>query len=56
METKRDLLEKAKDLPLMTATQREELERRLAEHLANPDELVSWDEVKASIAKGWQSR
>ena len=35
----------------MTDAQRDELERRVAEHLANPDDLVSWDEVKASIAK-----
>ena len=40
----------------MTAVQREELERRLAEYLANPSDLKSWDEIKASIAKGWRSR
>jgi putative addiction module component (TIGR02574 family) len=36
------------DLPL-TDAQRSELDRRLAEHEANPDEVVPWEEVKASI-------
>lgn len=33
--------------PPLTQAQIEELERRLAEHEANPDAVVSWDEVKA---------
>ena len=37
------------NLPL-TAPQREELDRRLAEHEANPDDVVSWEEIKASIS------
>lgn len=35
-------------LPL-TDAQRAELERRLAEHEAHPDDVISWDDVKASI-------
>jgi putative addiction module component (TIGR02574 family) len=35
----------------VTDAQRDELERRVAEHLANPEDLVSWDEVKASVTK-----
>jgi putative addiction module component (TIGR02574 family) len=33
----------------LTEAQRAELDRRLAEHKANPDDVVSWEEVKASI-------
>lgn len=34
-------------LPLLTEAQRLELERRLADHAANPDEVVPWEQVKA---------
>jgi putative addiction module component (TIGR02574 family) len=34
------------NLPL-TDAQRQELERRLAHHLANPDDVVSWEVVHA---------
>ena len=38
--------------PSLTETQKAELDRRLADHLANPDDVVSWGEVKAAaIAK-----
>ena len=33
----------------LTDAQRAELDRRLAEHEANPDDVVSWEEIKASI-------
>jgi putative addiction module component (TIGR02574 family) len=33
-------------LPL-TDAQRQEVERRIADDLANPDDVVSWDEVEA---------
>ena len=36
------------DLPL-TDAQRAELDRRLAEHETRPDEVVPWEDVKASI-------
>ena len=34
--------------PLLTAAQKTELDRRLADHLANPNDVVSWSEVKAA--------
>jgi putative addiction module component (TIGR02574 family) len=37
-------------LPL-TDAQRAELDRRLAEHEANPDDVVPWADVKASIGQ-----
>ena len=33
--------------PLLTEPQRRELERRLADHAANPDDVVPWEQVKA---------
>lgn len=33
----------------LTDAQRAELERRLADHKANPDDVVPWENVKASI-------
>jgi len=37
-------------LPL-TDAQRTELERRIADHEASPDDVVSWDDIKVSIGK-----
>ena len=37
-------------LPL-TTEQREELERRLAAHAANPEDVVPWSEVRESLSK-----
>jgi putative addiction module component (TIGR02574 family) len=33
--------------PLLTEARRQELERRLADHAANPTDVVSWEQVKA---------
>jgi putative addiction module component (TIGR02574 family) len=33
--------------PLLTEAQRQELQRRLADHAANPDDVVPWERVKA---------
>ena len=33
--------------PLLTEAQRLELERRLADHAANPEDVVPWEQVKA---------
>jgi putative addiction module component (TIGR02574 family) len=33
----------------LTDAQRAELDRRLADHEAHPDDVVSWEEVKFSI-------
>jgi putative addiction module component (TIGR02574 family) len=34
---------------LPTDAQKRELDRRLAEHLQNPDDVIPWDEVKISV-------
>lgn len=33
--------------PLLTDAQRRELERRIAEDNANPDDVIPWEQVKA---------
>jgi putative addiction module component (TIGR02574 family) len=33
----------------LTKAQKAELERRLADHRANPDDVVPWNEVKATV-------
>ncbi len=33
--------------PLLTDAQRQELERRVAEDDANPDDVIPWEQVKA---------
>ena len=33
----------------LTPAKREELRRRVADHLANPDDVVSWEEVRARL-------
>lgn len=33
--------------PELTETQREELERRLAAHIASPEDVVPWEDVRA---------
>lgn len=35
--------------PLLTVAQKSELDRRLKAYLENPNDVVSWDEVKASV-------
>ena len=34
--------------PSLTETQKTELDRRLADHLTNPNDVISWDDVKAA--------
>ena len=34
--------------PPLTKAQKTELDRRLADHLANPNDVVPWSEVKAT--------
>jgi len=34
--------------PSLTGAQKAELDRRLADHLANPNDVISWDDVKAA--------
>jgi putative addiction module component (TIGR02574 family) len=47
------IAEQSDAVPL-TDAQRAELERRLAEHEADPDDVVSWEDIKASITKRLQ--
>ena len=35
----------------LTQAQRAELDRRIAEHETNPNDVVPWEEVKASITE-----
>jgi putative addiction module component (TIGR02574 family) len=35
----------------LTEAQRVELDRRIAEHEANPEDVVPWDDVHASLTK-----
>jgi putative addiction module component (TIGR02574 family) len=35
-------------VPPLTEAQKTELDRRIADHEANPDDVVPWSEVKAS--------
>jgi len=35
-------------VPSLTEAQKMELDRRLADHLANPNDVISWSEVKAA--------
>ena len=39
----------ANDLPPLSEEQIEEMERRLAEHRANPEAALSWEEVRAEL-------
>lgn len=43
------MADEADALPTLSDAQRAELDRRLAEHEANPNDVVSWDEVRARI-------
>lgn len=40
--------------PLLTAAQRLELERRLADHAANPNDVVPWEQMKAEALSRFQ--
>ena len=35
-------------IPSLTESQKTELDHRLADHLANPDDVIPWSEVKAA--------
>ncbi len=42
-----DSIAAAPHAPLLTEAQRRELERRLADHADNPNDVVPWEQVKA---------
>ena len=35
--------------PSLTEVQKTELDRRRADHLANPDDVIAWSDVKAAV-------
>jgi putative addiction module component (TIGR02574 family) len=37
------------EIPPLTDAQKAELDRRLAAHLSNPDDVIPWNEVKAAV-------
>ncbi|MFB2918310.1 MULTISPECIES: addiction module protein [Aerosakkonema] len=37
--------------PNLTEAQRQEIDRRIADYETNPDNVLTWDEIKASIRK-----
>jgi putative addiction module component (TIGR02574 family) len=45
----RDSIAESSAVAPLTNAQRAELDRRLAEHEAHPEDVVSWEEVKDSI-------
>jgi len=49
-----DSIAEQSDAVPLTDTQRAELDRRLAEHEADPDDVVPWEDIKASITKRLQ--
>ena len=54
-----DDIAKRSAVPLPTETQKMELDRRLADHEANPDDVLPWDKVKVSALAHigrWASR
>ncbi|MBL8394521.1 MAG: addiction module protein [Candidatus Accumulibacter sp.] len=49
-----NIADHAAAMPL-TEAQQAELERRIAEHEANPDDAVSWEEIRESIGQRLQA-
>ncbi|MBD2182717.1 addiction module protein [Planktothrix sp. FACHB-1355] len=37
--------------PNLTEAQQQEIDRRIADYETNPDNVLTWDEIKASIRK-----
>ena len=42
---------KEHELPPLTSEQEQELERRIAEHRAHPEDAIPWETVKAELKK-----
>lgn len=42
-------IEPDEPVPELTEAQKRELDRRLAEHKANPDDVIPWEEVEAKL-------
>ena len=50
-----DTIPTGSNLTLLTEPQRQELERRLAEHRADPADLVPWELIKAEALARWKA-
>lgn len=48
IETLWDSIVERNAVPPLTEAQKVELDRRIADHEANPDDMVPWSEIKAS--------
>lgn len=46
-----DSIAAEKDYPDLTEAQQEELDRRIADREANPDNVLTWEEIKVSLKK-----
>jgi putative addiction module component (TIGR02574 family) len=46
-----DSIADEQDYPELTNEEKQEFDRRIAEHDADPDNVLTWEEVKASIKK-----
>ena len=42
-----DSIAQSQSLMPLTTAQQTELEKRLRDHIANPDDVVDWDEIKS---------
>ena len=49
-----DSIASSPERPPLSDALRAELDRRRAEHLANPDDVVPWEEVKAAALRRMQ--
>lgn len=46
-----DSIAAEKTYPDLTAAQKQELDRRINDYEANPDKVMTWEEIKASIKR-----
>jgi putative addiction module component (TIGR02574 family) len=46
-----DSIHEAPDVVALTEEQRHELDRRLEEHRENPDDVISWEEIRSQFIK-----
>ena len=55
IELCRNLWDEIVESKELTPGEAELIDRRLQEHLAHPDEVVSWEEVKAKLAAKYRN-
>ena len=56
VEELRDIIAADSGAIPLTEAQRAELDRRIAEHEAKPDDVVSWEDIQVSIAERLKAR